>query len=362
MAVGRFVECGSDDFGIDAALHVGYFFGAFVDKENHNVCFRVILRNGVCDVFEKEGLTCFRGSYDEPALAFSYGREHIYHPCRQCAGTAACEVEFLVGEEGSEVLECHAVADKFQRAAVHAAYAGERIVFVVFARGTDICFHNVAGAQPERFNLLVGDIYIVGRGQIVEVGRAEESVSFRNDFKYAGGFKNAVEIVSLLLLVETVLFVLFAVLLIVLLVGFADYHWLGRAVVLLWRGCALLFFFSLVARHKLAALAAREKFAERSVASGKELSARAFLAGLCFGGVFCLIFRLGCLSAFARDFSCLGFYRYIALGSCLRGFLHSCFRHCFGRCGCRRLFGALFRWTATTLARYHYRSVFGRLA
>jgi len=53
MAVGRFVECGGDDFCIDAALHVGYFFGALVDKENHNVCFRVILRNGVCDVFEK---------------------------------------------------------------------------------------------------------------------------------------------------------------------------------------------------------------------------------------------------------------------------------------------------------------------
>ena len=66
-------------------------------------------------------------------------------------------------------------------------------------------------------------------------------------------------------------------------------------------------------------------------------------------------------ATFARDFSSRGFYRYIAIGSCLRFFLHCCGGCCFGRC-CRRLFGALFGWAATALAFYHSGGVFSRLA
>ncbi len=85
MSLCRFIECRCDYFRIDAAAHVGYFFRAFVNKENHDVGFGVILGNCVGDVFQKYGLTCLRRCYYQTSLSFSNGGEHVDHTCGNVA-------------------------------------------------------------------------------------------------------------------------------------------------------------------------------------------------------------------------------------------------------------------------------------
>ena len=81
MSVGRFVECRGYYFGVDATLHVGHFLGAFVDEENHDIGFGVILGNGVRDIFKEQGLTGLGRGYDQTSLTFAYRREHVDDPC-----------------------------------------------------------------------------------------------------------------------------------------------------------------------------------------------------------------------------------------------------------------------------------------
>ena len=171
MAVGRLVEGAGDYLGVDAALHVGHFLRAFVDEQDYDVCLGMVLGDGVGHIFEKQCLTCFRGSHDEAALTFADGSEHVYDAGGHVAAVTACDVELLVGEQRGEVLEGHAVADEVERTAVDAQHIGEDEIFVVLARGTHGGFHYVAGLEAELLDLCLRHVYVVGAGHVVEVAR-----------------------------------------------------------------------------------------------------------------------------------------------------------------------------------------------
>ena len=284
VAVGGFVEGRCDNFGVDAALHVGHFLGSFVDEENHDVGFGVILGYGVGDILEQEGLAGLGRSDDEAALALADGREHVDHAGAEGAAASGGEVEFLVGEEGSEVLEGHAVADILEGTAVDALYAAEGEVLLSFAGRADCGFDDVAGAQAVALDLGHGNVDVVRAGQVVEVGGAEESVAFGHDFQYTGCLEEAFEVVAgslrlLVLLIEAVFLVLLTVLALVLLrlllsgSGFGQDDGPGGHCGLLGAlglGIARCFFLlALAAGHELAAVAAGEEFAEAGVGSAE---------------------------------------------------------------------------------------------
>ena len=155
MTVGGFVEGRGDNFGVDASAHVGDFLGTFVDQKNHDVGLGVVFSYGVGDIFQKNCLTGLRGGHDQSALSFAYGGEHVNDAGRYVGGAAGGEVEFFVGEEGSQMLERHSVTDKFGRTAVDAVYAGQHVMFFVFARRTDGSFHNIACFKTVGFYLLM---------------------------------------------------------------------------------------------------------------------------------------------------------------------------------------------------------------
>jgi hypothetical protein len=66
-------------------------------------------------------------------------------------------------------------------------YPDERKVFLVVFGRTDLAGYGIAGAEVEPLDLGVGDINIVRTGQVIVVGRAQESEPVFQDFQDALG-------------------------------------------------------------------------------------------------------------------------------------------------------------------------------
>ena len=197
VLVGGLVEGRGDDLGVDGALHVGNLLGALVDEQNHDVGLGVVLGDGVGDGLEQEGLTGFGRSHDETALTLADGCEHVHDAGRQVVGGgAAGEVELLLGEKGREVLEGHAVAGELGRQTVDTQDGVHGEILLVLARRTDSALHDVAHAQAVGLDLLLGDVYVIGAGQVVVVGRAQEAEALRVDVEDAHGADEVAELVS----------------------------------------------------------------------------------------------------------------------------------------------------------------------
>ena len=88
VAFGRFVECGCDYFRIHASCHVGHLLRTLVDEQDNHVCFRMVFRDCVGNIFKQDCLTGFRGCHDKSALTFADRREHVDDACRDVAGGA----------------------------------------------------------------------------------------------------------------------------------------------------------------------------------------------------------------------------------------------------------------------------------
>ena len=171
--------------------------------------------------FEKHSLTGFGRSHDKSALALAYGREHIYHPGGEIIGRPAGEIELLFGEERSEMLKGHTVADKLGRAAIDLCDTGEGEIFFGGLGGRTEGLDYIALLETILLDLLLGDVDIVGRRHIVVVGRAEESVALGHNLKHTLRVDDTIEVESvlriqavgllivLLLLIELTVFLVF---------------------------------------------------------------------------------------------------------------------------------------------------------
>ena len=106
MALGRLVEGGGDDLGIDGAGHVRDLLRALVDEQHHQVGFGMVGGNGIGHVLHEHGLTSLGLGDDQRALTLANRGEEIDDTRAQIGGGAvATEHVFLVGEERREVLE-----------------------------------------------------------------------------------------------------------------------------------------------------------------------------------------------------------------------------------------------------------------
>ena len=150
------------------------------------------------DVLHQDGLTCLGLGHDEGALSFADGGEEVYHAGGEgVAISSFAELELFVGEEGSEVLKGHTVADEGRIASVDFRYFHQREVFLAFLGRTDDAFHHVAGLQAEELDLRLRHVDVVRRGQVVVVGRTQEAVAVLHDFQYAGAGQDVIELVGL---------------------------------------------------------------------------------------------------------------------------------------------------------------------
>ena len=83
---------------------------------------------------------------------------------------AAGKIELFVREKGSEEVERHPVADEFRGAPVDQFDPHKREIFVALARGTDFPCHGVPVLEGILFDLLLGNVNVIGRVQVIIVG------------------------------------------------------------------------------------------------------------------------------------------------------------------------------------------------
>ena len=176
VVLGWSIEGAGNHFGIDGACHVGDFLWTLVDEEHHEVCFGMVGSDGVGNVLHQHGLTSLGLCHDEGTLTFTDRREEVNHAGRLAVVIALAEFELLVGEEGSEELKPYTVTHSGWIATVDFFHADERKETFAVSGRTNKTIHHITSFQAVMLNLLQGDIDIVGRGQVVVVTAAEESV------------------------------------------------------------------------------------------------------------------------------------------------------------------------------------------
>ena len=134
----------------------------------------------------QHGLAGARRSDDEAALALADGAEEIH----DAAGDALADglhLDALLRIERREVVEEDLVAGLFGRLEVDGLDLDQGEVLFAFVRRADVAGDGVAGLEVELADLRGRDVDVVGAGEVVVVGRAEEAVAVGEDFEDALG-------------------------------------------------------------------------------------------------------------------------------------------------------------------------------
>ncbi len=145
---------------------------------------RVVLRDRVGDLLQQDRLARLRLRHDEPALPLPDGAEEVHDPRRVLVGVGF-EVQRLLGEERREVVEVHALDDGVGLAVVDGVDADEGEEALPLFRRADLAVDGVAFLEAEPLDLRGRDVDVVGGGEVVELGRAEEAVAVGQDFEHA---------------------------------------------------------------------------------------------------------------------------------------------------------------------------------
>ncbi len=186
VARGGFIEGGTDHFAFHRALHVGDFFGAFVDQQHDQRDFGMIGGDGIRDGLQQHGFAGARRGDDETALALADGREQIHH----AAGVIVAggfQLEPLVGIQRRQVVEEDLVAGFLGRLKVDGVDFDEREIAFAFLGRADLSGDGIAGAQIEAADLRRRDVDVVGAGQVIVFRRAQEPESVGQAFEDAFG-------------------------------------------------------------------------------------------------------------------------------------------------------------------------------
>ena len=117
MAFDVLIQAAGNHFTIDIALHVGDFFGPFIDQQHDQLDFRIIRGNPMADVLQHDRLAAARRCHDQGALAFAQGSQQIHDAGGQRLG-AGLQLEPLLGVDGSQLIESLDLGIVFRRHAV----------------------------------------------------------------------------------------------------------------------------------------------------------------------------------------------------------------------------------------------------
>ena len=201
MVGGGAVEGGGDDLALDRALHVGDLLRALVDEHDHEVGLGVVDADGVGDLLQDDRLTRLGRRDDESALPLADGRDQVDDPRGDGLGRGL-QAQLLLGVEGGELGELGAALGALGVHAVDGLDADHGVVLdpagpvltavvapALMGRGglsalADPAGHGVAGAQPVVLDELVGDVDVLGAGQVP--GGAQVGVLVIGDVQDAG--------------------------------------------------------------------------------------------------------------------------------------------------------------------------------
>src|SRR2546428_8318939 len=140
--------------------------------------------DAVRDVLQHHRLAGARRGDDEPALALADRREQI-EDARGVPLVVELEAQVLGGVERRQVVEEDLVARLLRVLEVDGLDLEQREVALAFLGGTDLSGDHVAGAQVEAADLARRDVDVVGTGEVVVVGRAQETEAVGQDLEHA---------------------------------------------------------------------------------------------------------------------------------------------------------------------------------
>ena len=139
------------------------------------------------DVLEQHGLAGPRRRDDQGALALALRRDDVDHPRRLVLDRriGAVEGQLLVRIERREIVEIDAVADGVGIVEIDLGDADEAEIALALLGAADLAFDRVAGPQAELADLVGRDVDVVGAGQIIGIGRAQEAEAVLQHFDRA---------------------------------------------------------------------------------------------------------------------------------------------------------------------------------
>src|SRR5258706_14569144 len=86
-------------------------------------------------------------------------------------------------EQWREVIERNAVAHFGRVTSVYFFHLNQRKILFTLAWRPDAALYGIACFQSEKFYLRLGNINIIGAGQIIVIGRREKSITLGNSFQ-----------------------------------------------------------------------------------------------------------------------------------------------------------------------------------
>src|SRR5438876_5904260 len=180
----RLVEGRAHHLALHRALHVGHLPGPLVDEQHDEADVGMVGGDAVRDVLQHHRLAGARRGDDEPALPLADRREQI-DGARGVLLWVELEAQVLVGVERRQVVEEDLVARLLRLVEGDGLDLEQREVALAFLGGADLSGDHVAGAQVEAADLARRDVDVVGTGEVVVVGRAQEAEAVGQDLEHA---------------------------------------------------------------------------------------------------------------------------------------------------------------------------------
>src|SRR5258706_2080578 len=146
--------------------------------------------NRVGDALQQHRLTGTRRRHDETALPFADGRKQIHHAAGEIL-PGSFQAQALVGIERREIAEEDLVARFLRRFKIDGVDFDEREVTLALFRRPDLSGDSITGAKIEAPYLRRRYVNVVRPGQVVVLGRAQETESVRQAFQDALGENEA---------------------------------------------------------------------------------------------------------------------------------------------------------------------------
>jgi hypothetical protein len=112
------------------ALHVGYFFGAFVDEQDDQQHLGMVGGDTIGDGLQEHRLACTRRRHDEAALPLADRREEVDDAHGDVA-IGGFQPQALIRVDGGQIIEEDASPDHLRVFEVNGLDAQERKIFLI---------------------------------------------------------------------------------------------------------------------------------------------------------------------------------------------------------------------------------------
>src|SRR6059036_106758 len=184
VALGRLVEGGADDLGLDLALPVGDFFGPLVDQQDDQDDLGVVLEDPPGDRLQHHGLTRPGLRHDQPALALADRGDEV-HDARAELARIMLQIDPFLRIERSQVVKQDLVARDLGILEIDLLDLEEREVALALLGRADLAGYDVSGSQIEATDLGWGDVDVVRSGEVVGVGSPKKAEAVRECLQHA---------------------------------------------------------------------------------------------------------------------------------------------------------------------------------